>query len=94
MGICLESQGRVNEAIHYFNNALQIKPNLSEAHYNLGNALLSQGKIDKAVEQYRKVLITDPNYWDAQQKLIKLLANKKSSDVLKKGPDFINNLHQ
>jgi len=53
----LASQGKLNEAISYYRQALLIKGDYSKVHNNLGHALQSQGKLDEAVTKYRNALV-------------------------------------
>ncbi|MGO9112299.1 MAG: sulfotransferase, partial [Thermoguttaceae bacterium] len=45
--------------------ALELKPDYSEAHNNLGNALKEQGKLDEAVACYRRALELKPDLAEA-----------------------------
>ena len=42
-------QRRFDELVDLLNKAIEIKPNYSEAHYNLGNALREQGDLTAAI---------------------------------------------
>ena len=52
MGIALQDQGKLEEAIEAFNKALAIKPDFAAAYSNMGVSLQEQGKLDKAIEAY------------------------------------------
>ncbi len=56
LGVALASQGRLDEAIGHYSEALRIKPGFAEAHTNLGNALFSQGRLDEAIGHYSEAL--------------------------------------
>ena len=43
LGIALRDQGKLDEAIAEFREAIRLKPDYAEAHYNLGVALRDQG---------------------------------------------------
>ena len=45
-------QGRFDELVELLKKALQLKPNYTEAHYNLGIALQEQGDLDAAIASY------------------------------------------
>ncbi len=45
-----------------FRRALQISPNLSLAHNNLGEIFLNRGEIDSALHHLQLALRSDPNY--------------------------------
>ena len=52
---------RYDEAIQYFDKALQIDPNDTVALNNKGDALYQLGKYDEAIQNYDKALQIDPN---------------------------------
>jgi tetratricopeptide (TPR) repeat protein len=62
LGIALGKQGKFDEAIKYFTEALRIKPDFAnahaKAHTNLGIALAAKGKFAEAVRHYRIALET------------------------------------
>ena len=55
MGIVLQDQGKLEEAIEAYNKVLSLKPDYAEAYYNMGNALKDQGKIEEAIEAIKKL---------------------------------------
>jgi len=61
--------GRLNEAAAGYRKTLGLKPDLLEAHYNLGNALKGQGRLDEAAACYRRVIGLNPNFPDAHNNL-------------------------
>jgi tetratricopeptide (TPR) repeat protein len=62
LGYAILQKGSVDEAIIYFQKALQINPNYAEAQLNLGIALLQKGSVDEAIAHFQKVLQIDPNF--------------------------------
>ena len=54
MGIALQEQGNLEEAIEAYTKALSIKPDYADAYNNMGNALQEQGKLEEAIEAYNK----------------------------------------
>jgi serine/threonine-protein kinase len=65
LGVALAGQGKLDEAITEFREALRLKPDYPEAHNNLGNALPDQGKLDEAIAESREALRLRPDYADA-----------------------------
>ena len=45
-----------------YQKAVEIKPELPEAHANLGNVLASRGRIGEAMAQYREALEVATRY--------------------------------
>jgi Flp pilus assembly protein TadD len=60
-GILLCEQDQLDGGMAQFQKALEIDPNLTEAHYHLGNALARCGRLDEAVAQFRQALTIKPN---------------------------------
>ena len=65
------SQGKVADAILCFQEAVRLKPDYTEAHYNLGSAYLSQGRTDEAISEYTGILRRRPDFAPAQRGLLK-----------------------
>ncbi len=63
LGIALDNEGRTVEAIAQYEMVLQLKPNLAEAHSNLGNALAKiPGRLDEAVVHFKEAVRLKPEY--------------------------------
>lgn len=56
LGSVRAKEGRLDEAIKYYETALRYKPGYPEAHFFLGNALDRQGKLEDAITHYQKSL--------------------------------------
>ncbi|MFT7617878.1 MAG: tetratricopeptide (TPR) repeat protein [Planctomycetota bacterium] len=56
LGLALEEQGKIDEAIIEFKEAIRIGPEEWGVHNFLGNALREQGKIDEAIIEYREAI--------------------------------------
>jgi len=65
MGIVLQEQGKLEEAIEAYNKALAINPNYANAYNNMGAILQDQGKLEEAIEAYNKALAIKPDYAEA-----------------------------
>jgi Flp pilus assembly protein TadD len=65
----LAQKGRPEEAIAGFRAALRLRPDYSEAHYNLANTLGELGRRDEAAACYREALRLRPNYPEALNNL-------------------------
>ena len=55
------------EAIAAFRQAISIRPDFSDAWFNMANAMKEAGLLDEAIETYRKAISLQPNapaiYW-------------------------------
>ena len=69
IGAVNKSLGKLDDAIIAYQNALSIKPDLAETHYNMGNALKDQGKLEEAVAAYNKTISLKPDLAEAYYNL-------------------------
>lgn len=58
-GLTLLRQGKPDEAIERFSNALTVKPDFILSVYNVGMAQVAKGQLDQAVVSFRHVLKLD-----------------------------------
>ncbi len=72
------SNGKVDNAIQFFNLAVQIKPDWSEPYLKLGYAFLNKGDFERAKENLKKYLELSPNAPNVEEirKLIESLEKK------------------
>jgi tetratricopeptide (TPR) repeat protein len=57
----LKREGRLDEAIALYHQAIEINPNFAWTYYNLGDAFVKQGKLNEAIVEYRKAIEINPN---------------------------------
>jgi tetratricopeptide (TPR) repeat protein len=69
LGQILRQQGRLDEAVAHFTEAVRIRPGSPEAHRNLWLALSDQGKFDEAVASLSEAVRLDPGRADNQAEL-------------------------
>ena len=79
MGNAYARMNLYNQAIVEYKKALEIDPDYSQAHFNLGFIYHKQGRFDEAAKEYEKVLILNPHFILAQKKLAELKQNLKLS---------------
>src|SRR5207247_1881634 len=60
LGSILSKTGRVDEAMHYYQEAIRLDPNSGLAHHSLGALLLEKGRLDEAIDQFQQVLRIEP----------------------------------
>jgi len=65
LGVVFDEQGRHEEAIAQFGDALRINPGLAHAQNNWGIALARQGRWQEAVQHYEDALRLSPDYPEA-----------------------------
>ena len=73
LGEVLARQGRTEEAIEHYLQALRIKPDFGEAHNNLAIALFHKVDIKGSIVHFRKALSINPNNINARNNLNKVL---------------------
>jgi len=69
LGIVLNDQGKTDEAIAHYQEAIELRPRYAEAHYNLGRLLAQKGRLDDAVAHYEKALEINPADAEARNNL-------------------------
>jgi tetratricopeptide (TPR) repeat protein len=66
----------VPEAIGHYEEALRLKPDYAEAHYNLGVALLRLGRVPEAIGHWEQALRIKPDLVQAQNALARVRAGQ------------------
>ncbi len=61
-GHILEAEGRIEEALLRYLEAIRLEPSSARAHLNHGNALLSKGDLEGALSAYRTAIKHKPDY--------------------------------
>jgi tetratricopeptide (TPR) repeat protein len=74
LGLALAAQGKVNEAIPHYEQALELRPDCAEAHSGLGIALNQQGKLDAAIPHFERARQLNPGSAEAHNNLGAALA--------------------
>jgi serine/threonine-protein kinase len=52
----LAEKGQIDKAIEKYREAIQLKKDFADAHYNLGNALRAKGQLDEAIAEYLETI--------------------------------------
>ncbi|MGD8989353.1 MAG: tetratricopeptide repeat protein [Syntrophobacterales bacterium] len=69
LGFLRQEQGRYEEAIAHYSEALRLRPDFAEAPYNMGNVLEGQGRLDEAISYYSEAIRIKPNWSHPHNKL-------------------------
>ena len=69
----LKQTGRTSEALIAIQKSLQLNPQDSEVHNNLGTILQKTGKLNDAEVSYREAIVLDPNLDLAHYNLANIL---------------------
>ena len=64
-GASFYDEGKIDDAIDAFKEALEIDPEESEAHYYLGNAYADKEMLDEAIAMYKNAVEYNPEFVDA-----------------------------
>ena len=91
-----KQNGRINESLIITKKSLQLDPQDTAAHFNLGVLLQALGRLEEAEVGYRKAIELKPDYTDAYYNLSVLLlaqgkleeAESKCKRALALKPDF------
>ena len=65
-----EGNHQYEQAVDSFNQAIRLKPEMADAHFNLGASYLKLNGRDKALEQYSKLRLLDLNWADKLSRII------------------------
>jgi predicted O-linked N-acetylglucosamine transferase (SPINDLY family) len=76
----LAAQGKLDQAVDYYERALVLGPDNADAHNNLGLVLAAQGKLDQAVAHFERALALDPDYTEVHNYLGNALGMQGRTD--------------
>lgn len=65
MGVAFKGLGKLTEALTAFNQAITIKPEYADAHFNKGVIFQIQKQPDEAIDSYEQTLSINPDFSDA-----------------------------
>ncbi|MGD0826757.1 MAG: tetratricopeptide repeat protein [Desulfobaccales bacterium] len=69
LGVALAAQGKLDQAMAHYAEALRLEPDDAQAHNNLGLALAAQARLDQAVAHYAEALRLNPDLAEAHNNL-------------------------
>jgi len=65
LGVALARQGKIDEAVKYFSQAVRLDPSDVDAHYSLGQAMARRQKYSEAIGHFQAVLQLEPDHVQA-----------------------------
>ena len=73
LDVAVYDQGKLDEAVAAYRQAILIKPDYADAHSNLGNALREQGQLDEAIAALHQAIRrgVSPGYPDLNPIMLK-----------------------
>lgn len=80
LGLVLMQKGKLDGAVNYLRQAIQLSPGLAAAHDNLGYALLQLGNVDEAVAECRLATELKPDDAEAHGNLGNALSRQGQLD--------------
>ncbi len=80
-GHALEAQGKLDEAMQCYREAIRLAPNPARGHLNRGNVLLLQGDLDGALDAFRTALELQPDYAGAYYNIGNALLGNRQFDA-------------
>jgi tetratricopeptide (TPR) repeat protein len=69
LAFALDRKGRLEEAFSHYYEALRIKPDFWEAHYDLARALVRQERVEEGISHYYEALRINPEFAEAHYNL-------------------------
>jgi tetratricopeptide (TPR) repeat protein len=62
LGNALYEEGKIKDALYYFNEAISINPDFAKLYYSRGNAYYKLGQFQLAIDDYSKAITMNPYY--------------------------------
>ena len=81
LGVIMDKQGRLEEAIGHYLDALKQRPDDAQVYNNLGVVLFKQGKFDEAMREYREALRVNPRDPATYNNIGNVLVRQEQLDV-------------
>jgi tetratricopeptide (TPR) repeat protein len=83
LGIALDQNGQIDEALDHYQEAVKEQPNYPEAYYLLGNDLLQKGRVDDAIAAYEQALKNRQKYPEVENNIgLALLQKGRPSEAI------------
>ncbi|MFI5387473.1 MAG: tetratricopeptide repeat protein, partial [Fimbriimonadales bacterium] len=83
LGVVLEIEGKMGEAIRAYGSAVRLDPGCAKFHSNLGLALSQIGNVPRAVDEFNATIALQPNWAFPRVNLVRLeIAEGHSEEAL------------
>lgn len=69
LGVYYRRQGKLDLALHYLNEAIELNPNSINWEIEMGNLLADEGELDAALAHYQSAVHKDPQKWSSWREL-------------------------
>ena len=77
LGASRAQMGMLNEAIEAYKKCISLKPDFSDAHFNLGIVLNNYGKYNEAIDSFNRAVFYNPNHAEAYNNLGNVLLDQE-----------------
>ncbi|HEY2152245.1 MAG TPA: tetratricopeptide repeat protein [Vicinamibacterales bacterium] len=81
LGVALQADQRVTEAIPHYQRAIALRPGYAPVYSNLASALRAGGHTDEAIATYQRALTLQPDFPDAEYNLANALLEAGKPDL-------------
>ncbi len=81
LGVALQADQRVAEAIPHYQRAIALRPDYAPVYSNLASALRAGGHTDEAIATYQRALTLQPDFPDAEYNLANALLEAGRADL-------------
>ncbi len=81
LGVALQAEQRVAEAIPHYQRAIALRPDYAPVYSNLASALRAGGHSDEAIATYQRALALQPDFPDAEYNLANALLEAGKVDL-------------
>jgi tetratricopeptide (TPR) repeat protein len=82
MGLIYTAMLNAEDATVRFNKAIELRPDVPDSHYYLGNTLFEKGDLTAATACFRRAIELKPDYLEAHNKLCQALDRANHADQL------------
>jgi tetratricopeptide (TPR) repeat protein len=80
LGTAFFNQGKMDEAINQYQEAIRLQPSYADPYYNLGNALVKNGQTAEAISQFQQYIHLNPKDAGAHYNLATAFYNEGQMD--------------